>query len=368
VPQPYSPTLKKTAASSTGHTSPAMQQPGLPLGSQSANAAYSGMKMPVKYLPTPMVTMPAPLRPPVPPAPQMPNPPQPTAYQNAFTPPEPPKGAKDNYHNPMMGMMPPPGYGMGQPGMMPPPGYGMGQPGMMPPPGYGMGQPGMMPPPGYGMGQPGMMPPPGYGMAPPPMMAQGFPQGQPGSPSFPVNVARNYQGPTPPSPFGPQQPVVPVMYQQPPPPPYMGYPPPQTQYANPAMDRPGIPATPASLQVSEEDGVYQLLTTLKTSLYPAQREWAAIHLAKYDWRNQSHLIQGLLAGAKEDPAATVRIACIKSLVRLGVNREVYRPTLESMGQDIDPRVRQAVEEALSGTTPAQIAPDGLIPVGLKERQ
>lgn len=339
------PSLTKNGYSDMpGHPGMNMQKPGsmgigpngLPLGSASANAAYNGMPLPVKYLPTPIVTVPK-TAPPLPPPPEIPNAPQPVPYQNAFTPPEPPKGASNGFPNPMM---------TGNP-------YQYPNPMMMPPP-----------PPGHGMSPPMMVPPPMH-------MAQGQPQMQ-GSPSNPFNVPRSYQGPLPPNPTG-QQPLAQVALQQPGfPMPYAGHPSYQGIYSNPAMDRPGVPVTAPTANTTSPDTVYQMLTTLKTSLYPAQREWAAIHLSKCDWRNQPHLVQGLLTAAKEDAAPMVRIACIKTLVRIGVTRDVYAPTLQAMKADVDPRVRDAVDEALgTGTgvaTQSPAAAPGLAPASHIEKK
>jgi hypothetical protein len=310
-------------------TTPGGQNYGVPLGAQSANAAYSGMNLPVKYLPTPIVTVPSPTAPPFPPPPEIPHAPQPVAYENAFSAPEPPRNGQNSggYSNPMMAMNP----------------YA-----------YPYGHP-MMAPPGYGM-SPAMM----YSQTP--MMAQGNPYGYAATPANPMGLSRNYSGPLPPSPISSPN-VAQVSYQ-----PYgvPGYASQPGYYANPAMDRPAQPMAPHA-SIAADDAVFQMLTTLKTSVYPAHREWAAMGLGKYDWHNHPYLVQGLLVAAKEDPAATVRVTCVQTLVRQGVSREIFAATFQSMQSDIDPRVRQAVAEALGASQPA--SPSAAVtPVEHKESQ
>ncbi len=335
------PSKQNGAAQVPGYPGAMTQQPGaavppppnggVPLGMQSVNAAYNGAPGPggIKYFPYPVVTTPAPTFPPYPPPPAVPSAPQPAQYVNAFTPPLPPESERGN--NPMMAGNP----------------YMYGNP-------YAGGYPMMVP----GYGQP---------MMAPPMMAQGYPYPAPGygspyqgSPANPMGVARTYQGPLPPNPM--QNPMVsPVAYQ---PNPMLPYPP--ANFANPAMDRPATPAAPPA-NVTAQEAVYQLLTTLKTAVSPAQREWAVMGLAKYDWHNEPHLVQGLLVAAKEDPAATVRMACVKTMVRMGVTQDIYAGTLQTMRNDVDPRVRQAVEEAMGGPSSTPGLPNAVTPAGHSEK-
>jgi hypothetical protein len=306
--------------------SPGGQNYGVPLGAQSVNAAYNGMNLPVKYLPTPIVTVPSPTSPPFPPPPEIPHAPQPVPYENAFTMPEQPRNSQNaaGYGNPMMAMNP----------------YA-----------YPYGNP--MLPPGYGM-PPAMM----YSQAP--MIAQGYPYGNPASPSNPMGFSRNYTGPMPPNPIAAQN-ISQVSYQPYGVPAYTSQP---GYFANPAMDRPAQPMAPHA-NVAADEAVYQMLTTLKTSMYPAHREWAAMGLGKYDWHNHPYLVQGLLVAAKEDPAATVRVACVQTLVRQGVSKEIFAATFQSMQSDLDPRVRQAVAEALGSSQPPS-PPPAVTPVEHKE--
>jgi hypothetical protein len=300
---------------------------GLPPGSRSVVEANNGINQPMRILPVPVVTVPTPNAPPGPPPPMIPNAPAPNAYVNAFTPPvDPNTQAK----GPQVSMMP--GYPFsGAPG-----GFPMAGPMMNPQMAYGPRPP---------MAYPPMMPP--YNPYPN-MMAYGP------MPQYPAPSPRGYQGPLPPNPFQ-NQPVAQVGYQQP------GYyaPPMQMAYANPAMDRPGM--APNAYQPTGPDAVYQHLTILKSSLYPAQREWSVLTLARFDWRQNPHVVQGLLVAAKEDPAPSVRAACIRALAEMNVPLAMIRRELEPLQSDSDPRVRQAAQQALSGAGVAHVSASAATP-------
>lgn len=289
--------------------------PVAPPGTTSVLAANSGLKMPVKYVPYPVVTMPQPAHPPVPPAPQIPQPPLPNMYGNAFTPPPAPNQPPVNYppQPPMRAGGYPPLPNPAQLAQM----YAMMQMARSAPP--GMPQMPQMP----------QMPMPGY-------------------------AAQMYSGPTPPNMAALQQMgVAQAGYQ-----PGYGYPAQAASipnYANPAMDRPGLPVVHTAPQLPEQEAVYQLLTLIKTATAPSQREWAIYELAKYDWHRHPLLVNGLLSAAREDPAATVRLSCVNTLIRMQVSHDLIAPTLEGLRKDVDPRVQQAVNLALPNSNSIQPA-------------
>ena len=90
----------------------------------------------------------------------------------------------------------------------------------------------------------------------------------------------------------------------------------------------------------------QVLKVLRESPYPAQREWASNTLGTYDWRSHPEVVQVLLHGAQQDPAATVRASCVYSLGHMNAASEPVVSTLYTLRNDGDPRVRQEVEQAL----------------------
>jgi hypothetical protein len=108
--------------------------------------------------------------------------------------------------------------------------------------------------------------------------------------------------------------------------------------------------TPAAWQVSAQTG--QMLATLKDSLYPSQRECAAEWLANLDWHVNSQITPALISAAREDPAASVRAACVRSLGKMQANTMPVIDCLQSLRADTDPRVRQEVENALAALTPS----------------
>lgn len=271
---------------------------GTPPGSQSVISANNGLKTPVKYVPYPVVTMPSPSVPPGPPPPQIPQPPQPGMYVNAFTPTQ-QQGQQYQQH---------PGYGM-----------------------QGYPYPPQM---RYPMPYPQQMP---QGQYP-----QGFAQNGPvGTPSNPTNVARNYQGPGAPNPFGnfqQQQQISPVAYQQQY---YQQY---QTQRPNSYY---------GNMPNSGQNVVYQLVTTLRTAVSPAQREWAAMCLVSYDWQRNPVIVDSLVAAAKDDPAATVRAGCVNCLARMNLGQERLGVHLAQLQNDSDARVREAIRAVLGESTDIQ---------------
>lgn len=271
---------------------PAAGPGSVPYGAQSVLAAKSGLPGQITYIPVPVTTIPEPLRPPMPPPPNMPEAPQPTAFVNAFTPPPAPMAKTPPMSNPY-GMMPAGGVhpGMARSGMVYPGMYPGMHPGMNP----AMMNPAMMNP---AMMNPAMMNPAAYA-----------------TPMNPYNSPRTYAGPMPPNPFPamPAQPVMPASYTPP-------------------------PAASANIG--------QLLGVLRESLYPAQREWAAVQLANHDWRMQPEILPALILAAKSDPAATVRAGCVNTLARTNAATGPVVETFHALKSDTDPRVRQEAENAL----------------------
>jgi len=159
------------------------------------------------------------------------------------------------------------------------------------------------PPQAYVLPRSGMMPPQSPGM-----------QGTPGYPRSPVAVN-----------------------------PLMSEPP-----ASIASSKPATPAAPPS-------GAPQLLATLKESVLPSQREWAAEQLSELNWRMQPKVVESLMKGARDDPAATVRAACVRALGHMKVNTQEVVALVQDLKNDGDSRVRQEAGETLNalGVAPRQ---------------
>ena len=321
------------------------------MGSSSVLAAQNGLPIPYHYMPVPLVTVPNPLRIPGPPPPDVPNPPQPAAYVNAFTPRVAPK--PEGQQNQM-----PPNVAMGPyyPGPYGPDPRLMGYPPQLV--AQGMPYPPMNP---YtqGMPYPGMNPymmpymPSGQMAYGPGMMPQFSPMTPMGMqrPIAQVNYPSNYQGPMPPNPMigsnmPPMPPMPPMPFQQPMMPMMPPMPPPQ--YANPAMDRPGM-AVPETRAAS----ITHMLGVLRDSISPAEREMVALNLAHEDWRGHPEIVQVLVTSARQDPAATVRASCVRSLAVQNINTEPVLATLKALKTDPDPRVRQEADQALTILAPSK---------------
>ncbi|HEX5273348.1 MAG TPA: hypothetical protein VFW33_22785, partial [Gemmataceae bacterium] len=137
--------------------------------------------------------------------------------------------------------------------------------------GPGCPPPGMTPPPGYGPATAGMLPPTPYGP-----------------------VVRLQGSPTPPNPTGagPQLAMLPR----------------NTGVQQTGYQAPAAPASGMSAQ--------QLTGMLRDSLYPSQREWAADKLSALDWKQNEAAILALAKAVGEDPAPTVRAACVRALARM----------------------------------------------------
>lgn len=269
----------------------------VPMGAGSVMAAYGDLQPgQAVYLPVPMVT--------VPPTAHTVQPPQ--VAQNL------PSGVNQYFANAFMGPDAPiPPAGMENQTAM----NAFGNNPMMPPPGMGGPMP-MMPPAAMMQMQQAAMQ---QAMMQQAMMQQAA-----------MQQAAMQQGMMPqgcPMPMG-QAPVMQTGY----------YPPAMpVQTYQPAVD-------PAAAQ--------NLVQTLRESIYPSQREFAAESLSHIDWRTHPQVFDALLSAAREDPAPTVRACCVRCLAGMNVNSTLVTMTLQGLRNDADPRVRTEVEQALAKMAPA----------------
>jgi hypothetical protein len=289
-----------------------------PLGTQSVMEAGSP-----QYVPVPIVTVPDYRRVPQPPPAQVPQAPEPNRFDptNAFTNPAPAPAQSPSpaaqvpvvanaFTAPPAPVDPTVSAGGAFGGM--PQGYPVVG---MYPPGYGPRMP-MYPPAGYNPMTRGMYPP--------------VPYGPTGQASYPMNPAAMGQAGYPMNPAAMSQPVRPVSY--------------QVAMANPARPgAPGMSSGPAGMPS-------EAIATLRDSIYPSQREWAATTLAGCDSRSQPDAVHALLTGAREDPAPTVRAACVRGLVKMKANTGPVITALQALKTDGDPRVLHEVEAALATLT------------------
>jgi hypothetical protein len=94
------------------------------------------------------------------------------------------------------------------------------------------------------------------------------------------------------------------------------------------------------------------LNVVHDSIYPSQREWAAESLSALDWRANPKVVAAMIACAREDPAPTVRAACVRSLARMKANTPEVISAITTLKSDSDPRVRLEVDQALKSIGPA----------------
>lgn len=120
---------------------------------------------------------------------------------------------------------------------------------------------------------------------------------------------------------------------------------------NPLMS---VPPTPPNVQAvasstasARPGSVPQLLAALKDSLRPSERETAAEQMSELDWHMQPLVVESLMKAAREDPAATVRAACVHALAHMKVDTPAACALVRDMRSDRDPQVRHEAEEALN---------------------
>ena len=124
-------------------------------------------------------------------------------------------------------------------------------------------------------------------------------------------------------------------------------------------------APPAQPVQSAAPTTAQTMQMMRESDFPSQREWAAEQLSDLNWRTNPQVVQALLVAAKDDPAATVRACCVRSLMKMQANTMPVVATIQALKSDTDPRVREAVGEALVsfGIPPAAPGQASIQPVG-----
>jgi hypothetical protein len=103
---------------------------------------------------------------------------------------------------------------------------------------------------------------------------------------------------------------------------------------------------PAAAQQPPSDAL-KLTAVLRDAMLPSQREWAVDSMAaQRGYRSNPEVVQALLTGAKDDPAATVRAACVRAIAELKINTPAAVQVVQSLKNDSDQRVRSEAEQAL----------------------
>jgi hypothetical protein len=111
------------------------------------------------------------------------------------------------------------------------------------------------------------------------------------------------------------------------------------------------PTPVASQPVMAVPDVPQALVILRDSGYPSQREWAAEKLASCKWQTQPQVLEALLKALRDDPAASVRAACIRSLAKMEANTVPVIAALKALKDHSDANIRYEAEQALLSLAP-----------------
>ncbi len=211
-------------------------------------------------------------------------------------------------------------------------------------------------------------PPPAGVVVPQPPMAAGYgrpPQGYGPMPAMPMQPSAGMPGVA-------RIPVMPAGYS---PAAYYNYgvamggmgmmPMPAAGLPNPMMMAPPAAGHPHDPAAAMMPSIVQMMQMLSDSDYPSQREWAADQLAGLNWRTHPHAVQALVGAAKSDPAPMVRVSCVRSLMRMQANTMPVVSVVQGLKDDPDPRVRDAVSEALVafGVAPSGGAGSPIQPAG-----
>jgi hypothetical protein len=118
--------------------------------------------------------------------------------------------------------------------------------------------------------------------------------------------------------------------------------------AAPVMPMVPVPVAPQShSRAPIGPNPQQLMLVLRNSSYPFQREWAVNELSNVDWHGNPEVVQCLLNSAQKDAAPTVRVACVRALVKMKVDTVPVQMTMQALKADTDPRVQREAVAALS---------------------
>jgi hypothetical protein len=101
----------------------------------------------------------------------------------------------------------------------------------------------------------------------------------------------------------------------------------------------------------------QLQLVLSEDLMPSHREKAAEILSAMDWRQNREVLPALLKAAGQDPAASVRAACVRCLVKMRADTLETIQLLQLLQADADPRVRGEADRALGALGVQQAKPN-----------
>jgi hypothetical protein len=131
----------------------------------------------------------------------------------------------------------------------------------------------------------------------------------------------------------------------------------------PTASQPIVDAAPTVVQTSYSPAasnshvrstkVQEWTTILNTSRFAQMREVAAKNLATCDWQENHTAVQALLNAAYKDSSSSVRVACIRSLVKMNAGIPPVVDTLRVLKVDGDASVRDEARQAMVRLAPGQ---------------
>ena len=89
-----------------------------------------------------------------------------------------------------------------------------------------------------------------------------------------------------------------------------------------------------------------ILKTLRDGVQPEQRGWAASELARMEARGNGEVVEALIVAGQIDTSPTVRIQCLRALVKMNVDCPAYRQLLETLAGDPEPTLQEEARRAL----------------------
>lgn len=114
---------------------------------------------------------------------------------------------------------------------------------------------------------------------------------------------------------------------------------------------PCVMSSPSASSVVPAGGfgpsIQPLLTVIRTSNFPSQREWAVETMASINGRDRPEVVAALLTAASQDPAGSVRAACVRSLAQLHLRTQQVVTAFQMLQGDIDPQVRHEATVAMA---------------------
>jgi hypothetical protein len=104
----------------------------------------------------------------------------------------------------------------------------------------------------------------------------------------------------------------------------------------------------------ETHTVRVMISQLKDSLYPSQRERAAEGLTSANWKVHPQVVEALCTAALDDPAPAVRGRCAESLAFMNVRSQAALGVIHKLQADKDEAVRSKADEAIKILEPEEL--------------